>query len=135
MAINAMSNYLEEKVLNAVLRGQAFPSIPKVYAALFTTNPGEDGSTGTEVSGGGYSRKEVTFAAPTQVLDIATCTNSLEVDFGVATTNWGYITHSALYDASTGGNMLYHGALETPKTIETADSLRYAVGKLKVTQS
>ncbi len=131
----AMSNYLEEKVLNAVLRAQPFPTITKVYVALFTTDPGETGSTGTEVSGGGYSRKEIAFSGPTQVGEVATCLNSAEIDFGIATADWGYITHAAIFDAQTAGNMLYHAALESAKLIEAADSLRFAAGKLKVTQS
>lgn len=131
----AMSDYLEEKVMNAVLRGQPFPTIPKVFVALFTTDPGDDGSTGVEVSGGGYARKEATFTAPVQEAGAATCCNTSEIDFGVATGNWETITHIGLYDAGEGGNMLYRSQLQTAKTIETADSLRFAVGKIKVSQS
>lgn len=49
--MTALSNYLENKLLDAVLAGVPFTSPTKVYVALFTSNPGEDG-TGTEVTGG-----------------------------------------------------------------------------------
>jgi len=131
----AMSNYLEEKVINAAIRGEPFPAIQMVYVALFTTDPGEDGLTGTEVSGGSYSRRSATFTEPAQVDGRATSYNSTEIDFGIATALWGTITHVALFDAQTGGNMLYHEALASAKLIEANDSLRFAVNNLAVSQS
>ena len=130
----AMSNYLEDLVLNGILRGQNFPTAENVYAGLFLTDPGEDGTTGTEVTGNGYARQATTFAAPVQTDGMATCTNDAEIDFGIATGTWGNITHVALFDASTGGNMLYHMALASPKLIEDGDNLRFFVGNLSVSQ-
>ena len=131
----AMSNYLEEKILNAALRGQSFPAIAQIYVGLFTTDPGEDGLTGTEVSGGGYARKAAVFLAPVQVNGNAVSSNELEIDFGVAMAVWGTITHLALFDALTAGNMLYHAPMASAKLIEDGDSLRLAPGKLSVSQS
>jgi hypothetical protein len=45
------------------------------------------------------------------------------------------ITHAALYDASTSGNMLMHGALVASKSVTAGDSLTVAIGDLDITFS
>lgn len=58
-----MSNYLENALLNAVLRNTSYTSPSTVFVALYTSDPTDAGS-GTEVSGGSYARKSVTFGSP-----------------------------------------------------------------------
>lgn len=124
----AMSNYLEAALLNATLRDTAFTSPIAVYVALFTTNP-TDANTGTEVSGGSYSRQLVIFAAPSG----GSATTSADVTFPTATAPQGVITHFGIMDAATAGNLLYHGALNNVKTIDTGDILKIETGNLTVT--
>lgn len=124
----AMSNYLENALINATLRNTSYSSPATVYAALFTSDP-TDAGTGTEVSGGSYARKAITFGAPSN----GASTNSGAVEFDQATGNWGTITHFAIFDALTTGNMLYHGALTTSKTIETGDVFKFAAASVTVT--
>ena len=124
----AMSNYLENALINAVLRNTSYTSPTTVYAALFTSDPTDAGS-GTEVSGGSYARKAIAFGAPSNGVS----TNSGSVEFDQATGNWGTITHFALFDAATSGNMLFHGALTTSKTIETGDVFKFATSSVSVT--
>lgn len=124
----AISNYLEDALINATLRNTAYTSPATVYVALFTSDPTDAGS-GTEVSGGSYARQSATFAAPSNG---ASSTNA-DVQFPQATGNWGTITHFGIYDALTTGNLLYHGALTTSKTIETGDVFKIASGNLTVT--
>lgn len=124
----AISNYLENALINATLRNTAYSSPATVYVALFTSDPTDAGS-GTEVSGGSYARRSATFAAPSNG---ASSTNA-DVQFPQATGNWGTITHFGIYDALTTGNLLYHGALTTSKTIETGDVFKIASGNLTVT--
>ena len=57
--MSAISNYLENALLNATLRNTTYTSPATVYAALFTTDPTDDGS-GTECTGSGYARKAIT---------------------------------------------------------------------------
>ena len=53
-----------DAVLN-VLRGTNITAPANVYAGLFSTNPANDASAGTELTGaGGYARQAVTFGAP-----------------------------------------------------------------------
>ena len=124
----AMSNYLENALINATLRNTSYTSPSTVYAALFTSDP-TDAGTGTEVSGGSYARQAITFGAPSN----GVASNSGAVEFPQATGNWGTVTHFAIYDALTSGNMLYHGALTSSKTIETGDVFKFAISNVSVT--
>lgn len=124
----AMSDYLENAMLNASLRGVAFTSPLNVYLALYTSDP-TDAKTGTEVNGGAYVRQAITFNAPTNGVAIS----SADVLFPIATASWGTITHIGILDASTTGNLLYHGALTNTKTIASADQLKIAAGDVSIT--
>ena len=123
-----MSNYLENGLLNAVLRSTSYSSPATVYVGLYTSDPGEDNS-GTEVSGGSYARKSAAFNAPSN----GVCTNSAAVEFDQATGNWGTVSHVALLDAITSGNLLFYTDITTSKTIETGDIFKIAAGSLSVT--
>ena len=124
----AMSNYLENALINATLRNTAYSSPATVYVGLFTSDPTDAGS-GTEVSGGSYARKSMAFDAPSN----GASTNSAAVEFDQATGNWGTITHFAIFDALTTGNMLYHGQLTSSKVIETGDVFKFAAASVTVT--
>lgn len=124
----AFSNYLENALINGTLRATNYTAPATVYVGLFTSDPTDAGS-GTEVSGNAYARQAATFAAPSNG---AASTNA-DVQFPQATGNWGTVTHFAIFDALTTGNMMYHGALTTSKTIETGDVFKIATGSLTVT--
>jgi hypothetical protein len=124
----AISDFLENALINATLRNTTYTSPTDVYVGLFTTDPTDDGS-GTEVSGGSYARTVATFAAPS---DGSSSTNA-DVQFPQATGVWGTVTHFGIFDASTAGNLLYHGVLTASKTIETGDVFKIASGNLTVT--
>lgn len=47
------SNSLANAIINTTLRGQAFPTIRTTYFALFTADPTDAFTSGTEVSAGG----------------------------------------------------------------------------------
>jgi hypothetical protein len=124
----AMSNYLENALINATLRNTTYTSPSTVYVGLFLTDPTDAGS-GTEVSGGSYARKAMTFGAPSNGASV----NSAAVEFDQATGNWGTIPFFAIFDSLTSGNMLYHGALTASKTIETGDVFKFATSSVSVT--
>jgi hypothetical protein len=123
-----MSNYLENALINATLRNTSYTSPATVYVGLYTTDP-TDANTGTEVSGGSYARTAVTFGAPSNGVS----TNSAAVEFPQATGSWGTVGWIGILDASTSGNLLYHTALDTSKTIENGDIFKIAIGSLSVT--
>ena len=123
-----MSNYLENGLLNAVLRATSYTSPTTVYVGLYTSDPGE-ANTGTEVSGGSYARKSATFNAPSN----GVCTNSAAVEFDQATALWGTVGYVGLLDAITSGNLLFYTDLTTSKVIENGDIFKIAAGSLSVT--
>lgn len=125
-----MSNYLEDALINATLRATTFTSPAAVYVGLHTADP-TDAGTGTEVSGGSYTRKAATFAAPSNGVSAT----SADVTFDQATGSWGTITHIGIWDASSSGNLLYHTPLDASKTIDTGDIFKIASGSLTVTLS
>jgi hypothetical protein len=123
----ALSNYLENKLLDATLKNVAYSSPATVYAALFLTDPTDAGS-GTEVSGASYARKAMAFGSASS----GTSLNTAVVAFDQATTDWGTINYFGLYDSSTGGNLLYHGALTAPKTILEGDLFQFAISSVSI---
>jgi len=120
----SMTDYLENKVLNLVLRATAFTAPAGVYLALFT-DATTDAGGGTEVDGGSYVRKVVSFTAPATP---GVSESTAEVRF----TNMpaGTVTHAALFDAVSSGNMLLHAALTAPKTLTAGDNLVFNAGDI-----
>lgn len=124
----AITNYLEDKLLDHVFKNTAFTQPSGLFLALYTAAPSDTGG-GTEVSGGSYARKSLSFAASSGG-SIAT---DAVADFGTATANWGTITHVAVLDAVTSGNFLWHGALTASKTVNDGDTFKVASGSLTCT--
>jgi hypothetical protein len=123
-----MSNYLENALINATLRNTTYTSVATVYVSLWTSDPTDAGS-GTEVSGGSYARTAVTFGAPSNGASL----NSADVTFPTATASWGTVGWIGINDAATSGNLLYHTALDTAKTIDSGDIFKISTGNLSVT--
>lgn len=126
--MSAMSDYLELKVLDHVLGTTAYTKPSAVYLGLSTGSFGDDNS-GTELSGSNYSRKVITFASAAN----GTTSNDSTIEFSAATGSWGTVSHWALFDAASSGNLLIHGAFSAAKTIATGDIVRVATGDLDIT--
>jgi len=124
------SNYLSSALINATVRGVAYVPPAKVWVSLYTTDPTKD-DTGREVEGSTYSRLQVTMKQPFDGVS----TNENLMQWNTATTEWGTITHVAIHDSETGGNMLYYTPLEVPKNIEVGDQFQITVDNLKLTLS
>jgi hypothetical protein len=124
------SIYLDNNFLSIALLAATFSPPAVVYVALFTVSPTPSGG-GTEVGGGGYGRQTVTFIAPVN----GQTQNFADIFFPIATSPWGTIVAFGLFDASSGGNMLYFGALSTSRSIMTTDQLKFPAGQLIATES
>ncbi len=123
-----MSNYLETALINATLRATTYTAPTTVYVSLWTSDPTDAGS-GTEVTGGSYARTAVTFGAPSDGVAL----NNADVTFPTATGSWGTVGWIGIHDASASGNLLYHTALDTSKTIDSGDIFKISTGNLSVT--
>ncbi len=141
----AFSDYTENNIVRALLRNTAFPTPPtSVYVALFTTMPSEANSGGTEVTGGSYARQAVStgtsgtgvgsgFTDPSAGNGLTSNVN--DVVFPVATANWGTIVGAAVYDASSGGNLIWLSDLDTSVQILTNDQFVIKSGQMTLTVS
>lgn len=123
----SFSNNAENLVLDWILTTGTATRPTAWYVALFTADP-TDADSGTEVTGGSYARTAVTFSVTGNA-----ATNTGGVEFPAATASWGTVSHIGVYDASTGGNLILHSALDAAKTIADGDVFRIPAGDLDVT--
>ena len=127
--MSAASDYLENAVLDHVLGNTTYTQPSTLYIGLWTADNGlESGTLTSEVSGGSYARETVTFHTAAS----GSSSNTATVTFPAATANWGTITHVAVMDAATSGNVLFHGAVTTSKTIESGDTFQISAGNLTI---
>ena len=128
----SFSDYLEDKVLKHVFTNTAYTAPTTLYVGLFTVAPTDAGG-GTEVSTSGtnYARQSMAFTvsgtSPTQAA------NSSAVEWGTAASSWGTIVAAAVFDASSGGNMLAWADLTNNKTIAAGDVFRFPTSSFVVT--
>ena len=126
----ALSDYAEKLLLDWMMTTGSATRPTNWYVALYTSAPNDAGG-GTEVSGSGYGREAVTFAAATS--GGGTTSNTGAVSFTASGGSWGTVTHIGIFDASTSGNLLWHGALTASKTVADGDTLEFAIGNIDLT--
>lgn len=142
--MSAMSNFLENALVDQLFRGQSAPTTSTLYVGLLTAAPNDAGG-GTEVSGGSYARVSVssslanwagTQSAGSTVASSGTggqTSNNAAITFPTPTAGWGTVTHFGIYDAASGGNLLFYGQLTIAKTINEADTVTFPAASLSVT--
>ena len=122
------TDYAENKILN-LMRNVAWAQFP-AYVALFTSAP-SDAGRGTEVSGGSYARELAGLSEATG--SGGTTSNTADITFTTATASWGTVTHVALMDAVSGGNMIMWSILDAEETVGDGDTFKINAGDLDVT--
>lgn len=127
--MSELTNYFEDKIINHMLRNQAYTPPTTIYLALFTSAPSDAGG-GTEVSGGSYARQAIALDDPAGTGETD---NTSLITFPTATADWGTITHCAIMDAVSGGNMLMYSPLDDSKTIANGETLKFNAGEVDVT--
>ena len=129
--MGSFANYLETKILDHIV-GKTSYTMPTVYVGLSTADPTDGASGLAEPSSGSYARVATAGgdwnAAASGAID-----NANEITFPEATGSWGTITHLALFDAASGGNMIAHGALASSTAVENGDIASFAAGALDIT--
>jgi hypothetical protein len=127
----SLTNAFETSTLQYLLTTDSVTRPTAWYIGLFTSDPTDTGAAGTEVSGFAYARTAATFTVTGD-----TATNSSAVEFPAAVGgNWGTIGWIGIMDASSGGNMIIHSALDTAKAINDGDVFRIPTGDLDITAS
>lgn len=165
--MSSASNYLEDKLLDHVLRygngnltagsGAGYQPPATVYVALFADSGSaatpalESGTSATgsgnsnwghfEINNGSYSRQSISFSAAgiPGGSTTGTITSNLTVSFPVASADYdtagatgNVVTHIALMDDIAAGNVLFYGALTTPKTVSAGDQFTISSGNLSI---
>ena len=131
-----MSDYLEVELRKHLFRTGSFTKPTVLALSLHTADPLDAGS-GTEVSGGSYARVDrppldANWSAASAT-DGAT-DNVADITFPAPTGNWGTITHFGIWDATTAGNLLIHGALTVSKVVNSGDAApKFVAGALDIT--
>ncbi|KOS61728.1 hypothetical protein FJQ98_03010 [Lysinibacillus agricola] len=115
--MNHMTVYLKDKVLTDNLRTAT------VYGALFNGD--------TEVNAASYSRQSAGFTVPTD----GQTSNNADILFPIAAESWGDISHIGIFDAKTGGNLLFKSQAEFTKNIDVSSQYKipknYLIVRLK----
>jgi hypothetical protein len=131
--MSALSSYLENKINDHVLGGSDYTRVATVYFALFTSAPTESGG-GTECSGGSYARVSATNNSTNFPASVSgTKANGTAITFATASANWGTVTSFGVFDAASGGNLLYFGNLSSTRTVTSGDTARFAAGDFTIT--
>ncbi len=137
------SNYLEESVLNATLRGITFTAPSVLYASLHTAVGASESNAAwnaTELTGAAtnYSRLSVATSAWTNPVGTGICTSNAAFTWPTAGNAWGTVTHVALWDTSNVGatpvvgNFFYWFVLPTPRTVGNGDAFNLTAGNVSV---
>jgi len=120
-----LSRYAQRELLDHI-NGSSFTAPTNRYVALFTA--------AAECSGTGYARELCNSWTAASDADPSVSSNSAIIDFGTGNADWGTLTRFAIYDASTGGNLLWDiTALTASKVINTGDPVSFPVGDLDLT--
>jgi hypothetical protein len=138
-----MSDYLENKVIDWLIRGQSYTPPATLYIGLLTAAPSDTGG-GTELTGNNYARASVasnmTNWAGTQSAGSTTASsgtggttsNNGVINFNTPSNDWGTVTHFGIYDASTNGNLMFWGALSASKAVFNGDAVSIQTAQLQI---
>lgn len=135
------SNYLEDGIINATLRGTPLSVPSGTFFALFTADPTDANITANEVkttawpayvrmdcaAGGAISTG---WTAPSDGVTSNAKALTFPANNGAGAVT---ITHVGIYDAATNGNLLYHAPLTQAKTLQVGDVISFAVGSVTIT--
>lgn len=128
--MGSVSNYLELELLDHILKVGAYSQPANLYIALSTADPTDDGSGIAEPSGGSYARLvnnswETAANRHTE--------NSSAISFVQATGAWGTITHFAIFDHLSAGNMIAHGSLASSISVVNGNIVSFDAGAIDIT--
>lgn len=143
--MSQLTDFAENKFVDAYLRAQSLGAPATQYHALFTAAPGETGG-GTEASYTNYARVAVTASlanwAGTQSAGSTSASsgtggvssNNASIAFPAPGSGPQTLTHFGMLDASSGGNLWHYGTLTNARTVNNGDAApTFAAAALTVT--
>jgi hypothetical protein len=135
---NAATTYLEHAILQFLFKNNvdSFATLgDSIYVGLATAVSDAEAGTVTEATFGNYARQQVAASAwtvPAVSTDTQTATNSSNIEYPASGGTNNTITHAFIADAASSGNILFIGALDASKTIETGDIFRINASNLSI---
>ena len=137
------SNHIENELLDHVLgEGSRNYTPTTLFIALFADTgsgvaaaleSGTNSTSGTgnwgyyEINNGSYARVAVNFNAASSgsaTNDGAVALAQASANYNTAGSAGNTVTHVAIMDASTAGNVVFYGALSVSKTVTTGDTFQ-----------
>ena len=132
--MSAMSTYLENALVNHVLRNTAYTTPgTTIYVGLikyYDAAVVEAGTLTQEASGGSYARVQVT---SWDAASNGATQNTGAITFPTATGDWGGISGVIISDHASAGNVLLHGSLTSARDVKNGDGFKFNAGDLDVT--
>jgi hypothetical protein len=123
--------YADNAALNSFLRNTPYTPAVQTYVALFTAAPTVNGG-GTEVAGNGYGRQTVTWTAPSNGQSVSTADVTFPID---VVADWGTLVAWGIFDASSGGNLLYFANLSVSRYVAVNDQVKFPAAQLVATET
>ena len=132
------TTYLKNAILNSQFRNDPYAIPTMLYVGLSKTAPNDLGTNCTEPTSASYKRLEIASNAVNwEEATEGSITNTATLRFNEAEESWttqaAPITHWAIFDASTGGNMLYYGQLTKSQEIPRGSILEIPENGLTTT--
>lgn len=124
-----------KKINDHVFMKTALTQPTNIFVSLHTGDPGVDGQTANEVSGGSYARKSTSgsdWNAGTTA-DPSVVTNANAITFVTATGSWGTVTHFGLWttvSGTTAAEFIGASSLSASQAIASTNTASFAAGAL-----
>ena len=136
---NAATNYLERRILHYIFKNNSLTfNSPgnSIYVGLATAVSAAETGSLTEATFTNYARHNVPASDWTLIgadsTDTQTAKNTNAISFPASGGTNNTITHVFIADAATSGNILFVGALDASKTIESGDIFRINATNLTI---
>ncbi|KQV27840.1 hypothetical protein ASC97_05595 [Rhizobium sp. Root1203] len=133
------STYAAHAILNLFLRGVAVTPPTRVYVSFHTADPGNAGAN--EVTTGAWPSYVRLDAAQGAAIATGFSAAAAKASANLKELLWAAndgaapvtVTHFGIWDAATGGNLLFHDALTASKTFQPSDEGVLHASALNVT--
>ena len=137
--MGSASNYLELELLDHVLKVGSYTAPTSLGVALHSADPTDAGTAATElVIVGGYVRADATSAIFGTAAASGAIANDAALTFATASADWhagSTIGFFGIWDTLRPGtgNLLFHGAITTPKAVLNGQTLSFPIGDIDIT--
>lgn len=124
--------YFLNQVMGNLFHTKESPSLPaEYYIGLSATAPTTDGGCSGEPAseGTGYSRVKLDSLSEPEKGVIK---NEAPISFNESLTSWGTMLYYIVYDAETGGNLLFFGNLSISRNVEPSTIITIKTGELSI---